>query len=136
MTGLPHVPDEIDWVKLRLDSTPAAAFARLQAMVQQDVNTLNSDTGIRVSYELKGAGAETFIVSKQSGADWLGSVLFDLTREGIDVRKSEGRHPELLFEVVPFLTPEGTVRFRVGSEVLTAWQLTRKALEPLFFATS
>ena len=120
-----------NWVKARRDSTIPAIFEALRERVKADVEEFNSSEGADhrcVFGEIDSAFSVLLAGS--------GSVRFQENPDRITVSsESERSEPAVtVFSVKPRWDDEAdTCHLMLGGSPLELWQISKKALSPLFF---
>jgi hypothetical protein len=127
-----------NWVEARAKCTPEEAFRALSRMVTSDVDAANR-IGLRnLRFECIELSSTLLNVVRHqnygSHEQPNANVSFQLTLEGIQITEHDYAGGVTRdFTTFPALSNEGTAVFRIGSRELHPWQLSREALEPLFF---
>lgn len=134
----PLLEAEDDWVAALLDCRAARQLDLLRERVESDVGTWTRSAEFQVA-ELTSSGPGEFEVSVRAtlGLPLEARVVFRLELEGF-IRVVEYRGSEQgsrSFDARPVLE-DGECRFRVGEERLKLSEVSRRALQPLFFPTS
>lgn len=118
-----------DWVTARFGCSPSNAFQSLAEMVKVQVSTanelLNPERGFLVHVHPK-----EIIVVRSQPKERVANVIFELSRTDISVRSGD-EQPSL--RAIPSLSAEGECMFEVDGQIVKLWQVSRSALEPLFF---
>lgn len=137
------VPTTLDWVTERARCSPQRLFVLLAEVIDSDVKAVRDrKPQPNVEFTYARVNDSKVIVAKQE--DWgkgivntTANVVFELTQTGIVVRRitagSAGSEKQL-FEARPALGVAGTCRLEVNGQPLELWQVSRKALEDLFFS--
>lgn len=134
--------ETFDWVPARAKCSAEHMFTLLVARIESDVNAMQSCLDqSRYVLTLNKTAADRMIVAKQTvegGRAYGGrNVMFKRTPSGVAVdtltvhRETE---PRPLFEATIALGPEGRCHYEVSGQPLELWQVSRKALEDLFFS--
>jgi hypothetical protein len=121
------ISPDFDWVTVRRDCQLGEMFTRLRALAEANVTTRNGQlTGKpRYGFEQRGDGAFTVWDQESTVRD---AVDFDVLNDRIYVRRISDK-----FEVTLTMTSAGVCKYKVGHEELDAWQVLKKALEPMLF---
>lgn len=127
--------DDFNWVKARLDCSLCFEFERLRRNVESSIKEriapLPKDSPTRISYNNANGILQ---VSRDPTGDAAGKsycVLFRLEDDHISVSGATHQKP---FCLTLTLNGEGECRFKINGEgEYRRWQVTRKALESLFF---
>jgi hypothetical protein len=133
-------PITFNWVQARSNCSIEQAFITLREVVDSDVKERNiqlnkrGDDRVLISYPTD----TKFIVIRQWDAGGIPSsegIVFERTPTGLVVEDAQTQRP--LFAALPALTPGGECKFTVegknSGEPLEFWQVSRLALETLFF---
>lgn len=136
-----QIPETFDWVTARAKCSAEQMFILLVERIESDV-TLMRDRLDKARYvvTLNKVAADKVIVAKQyteGGRAYGGrNVMLKRTHSGITVDRltAHETEPQPLFEASVFLGPEGRCRYEVSGQALELWQISRKALEDLFFS--
>ena len=131
-----EIPKTLDWVRVRAECSLHQMFIALREVIDSDVKSIQARDQ-RVQYKLMQPADGKLVVSRtrNDGGIISGeSVVFELIGDQA-VRVKEGRTEQVLFSVKPTVTSTGECKFHVDGESLPlyAWQVSRKALESLFF---
>ena len=135
------VPETFEWVPARAKCSAEQMFTLLGARIESDAVAMKEqlkNTNYQVGF--KKVAADSFVVSKQyleSGFSFKGrNVLVKRTATGIavdalDIQKESSPRP--LFEASVSLGLDGICRYEFDGQPLELWQVSKKALEDLFF---
>ena len=109
-------------------------------MVHSDVKSVNALGRHGVKFDMRTLTEDKFIVSRVrdlGGIPESASVVFELNRLFIDVRQNADK---VIFSARPIMNPDGECLLDTGdrdamgeSHLRTEWQVSRRALEDLFF---
>jgi hypothetical protein len=128
-----------DWVKARWQCSLPQIFQVLTEMVQSDVNAVNLLHRNNVMFTFSTPGTEKVVVTRArdlTGSNEVVSVVFELSANQITAREATKMGPKPPFlTATPTLNENGECVFDVGEHgpPLKLWQVSRKALENLFF---
>jgi hypothetical protein len=122
-------PSAFDWVKARLECTPAKIFQKLQLEIEKDVNTRQSALPSNAGYVFNVVCSGSVISVGINGDKVHHTITFRLTEWGIDV----GHDLDLRYKATLSLNDDGECRLAVDGKQLESWQFRRLALESLFF---
>lgn len=128
-------PEDFDWVAARAKWPIGQAFADIRAAVQQDVKIWATLPSTRDSYDIRPIHGGNGISVVLGENPWARIIYFTIEENHILVSipvGSEGKTKHLL-KAVPIVTDTGRYVFKVGDELLYAWQVSRKVLEGYFF---
>lgn len=132
------VPKNLDWVTERSNCSISHLYLLLYDVIASDVKAIQARSERRAEFALSRLDDAKFIVTKSS--DWgvglraVAGVVFELTPATIDVRASTQDGPKAMFSTTPSFDAVGTCRLEVDGQPLELWQVSRKALEDLFFS--
>lgn len=133
-----EVPKVFPWVEERAKCSIVGVFIALAVRVKSDVESM---TGLHLQpkhlFAFTAPSEKTFLVEKQIKVGGMvapgGVVVFEHDETKITV--SDGLKYNVLFEATPAIGEDGPCRLDVNGVVLELWQVSRKALEPLFFGS-
>jgi hypothetical protein len=129
--------DSFDWVTARSKCSLRGAFQILTEVVETNVERANALPDSNYSFESKRLDQRLVVTATLESMLGQGyaTVVFHLRDSEIAVTRS--LHPtarsELAFSAKPCFTAEGDCVLEVDGVPLQLWQVSRKALEPLFF---
>jgi hypothetical protein len=132
-------PNYFDWVSARSKCSLESVFQLLRVAVDDDLQKVSSLNRIGVKFDRSKQSPDTKIIVTRvlelTGFNESSHVIFELKTDRISVTKRIGNSPEAepLFEAIPGLNEEGECLLRVKETPLKLWQVSRKALEELFF---
>jgi hypothetical protein len=131
------VPKSHNWVKARSECSIEHLFMLLAEVVDTDVKTINERDMRSVRFEFKRLNESKFLVVKSmdygTGMRGVDSVVFERTRAEIAVYTASYDGPKAFFTAKPSFDGAGSCRLEVSDQPLELWQVSRKALEDLFF---
>jgi hypothetical protein len=125
------VPETQDWVSCRAKCSLPSMFALLSEVIDSDVKAANANKlgDFRVS-----TPTDFKRVVIREGESPRG-VVFELTRTEITVRDTSpsgpAKHPT--FFAAATLGVDGKCRLSIDGASMELWQISKRALEPLFF---
>jgi hypothetical protein len=130
-----------NWVKARAGCSLKALFQLLAEVVDSDVKSVNLLDRRDVQFSLNAETTHKLIVSRTrnlAGFPESCFVVFDLDLQSNEITaqyKTAMGQPRPLLKAKPDFTPEGECRVRIvgDPEPQKLWQLSRRALEDLFF---
>jgi hypothetical protein len=126
MGDMPIMEPYFNWVKARSACSLKSVFLLLAEIVDSDVKAANElPEGRRFSLERQDRKLIVIRESRESPA----AIVFELSATEIRVREAE----KTLFVARPSLERDGKCRLEVDGDPLELWQVSRKALEELFF---
>jgi hypothetical protein len=131
-------PEVFDWVTARAECSAPQMFLLLIERVESDVKAMQArlDSGYQIT--VNKVADDKFIVSKrhnEGGFAFGGhAVVVERTTSGIvaQLTNSQGTK-QPFFSAKVLLGPDGRCRYEVSGEALELWQVSRMALEDLFF---
>jgi len=134
----PAIPKTYDWVSALATCSFDKQFDALLEVIEFDVNAANllGTSGGRLSFYHDPAKAQKVIVSCDRVVAF-DKVIFELATGAIVVtsRDSAGKETKR-FSAKPTFNVQGECLLNVEGEDLRIWQVSRKALEDLFFGFS
>jgi hypothetical protein len=130
-----NVPKTLDWVKARAECSLEHLFMLLREVVDSDVKAMQArKADHRRDFSLGDPNQSKFVVSKAAeGEQPFRGVIFERASQGIRVMSATRTGFEEMFVAKPSLDVAGSCRLEVGGQPLELWQVSRKALEDLFF---
>jgi hypothetical protein len=122
---------EFRWVTATARCSPFEVFKLLQKGAEQDVadRMESRKPNESVAFRLSIVRQDCFMVLRD-GPRISSCIEFTWSESGIQVRGDEN---QLLLDASLTLNDDGECRLRIGKELLTFWQLRKRALEDLFF---
>ena len=127
------VPKSFDWVRARAECSLERLFRLLAETVDSDVRAVSAIKRPDQSVFEVIPALHKVIVSRTKdtgGIPSVETVVFELVSNGIHVRRGKDTS---VFTATPVLDARGDCRLEVSGESLELWQVSRKALEGLFF---
>ena len=140
-----EVPNELDWVSVRAECSPAEVFERLRQQVEADVLMRQGKQSLNTGrvFKFVSSNVTAFAVIAEETPDmWvthnaIGRVSFNLMNHKIVVSgvgiifERETSAPQ--FDATATVNSEGQCRLKIQGKELTLWQVRKMALETLFF---
>lgn len=118
------IDENFNWVRARSQCSLPRVFAMLGEIVDSDVKALNAAQPSNLPAEVKRYTGKIVVAHRDS------TIVFELTGGIIQVRQG----PEhALFSAKLRLDEDGECLLEVNGRGLKLWQVSRKALEDLFF---
>jgi hypothetical protein len=132
-----EVPKVFDWVAERRKCSLGTIFTHLTEVVDSDVKSAQAklEDGENITMNRPADGKIVVVKSfGPRGSSQGESVVFEVAANCIAVKKG-GPNGKELFTAKPFLLQNGMCKLEVKGEPepLELWQVSRKALEDLFF---
>jgi hypothetical protein len=122
-------PAEFDWVRECSRCSLKGALATLRETVSSDLNAFNRlNPDKKFQLEAKEDG-DKFIIRRP---EHMRMVVFEIDPSGqrqIDIRNG----PNVAFSAIPEICPDGECWLKVGEQYFRFWQISKRALEALFF---
>jgi len=118
-----------DWVTARFGCSSSNAFQTLAEMVKVEVSTANELLSPERVF-LVNVHPKEIIVVRTHPKERVATIVFEFSSTDISVRSGD-KQPFL--RAVPSLHADGECMFEVEGHSLKLWQVSRKALEQLFF---
>lgn len=133
------VPEVFDWVTARGNCSVAQMFVLLAERIESDVKAMQAHLAdSRQVLTFNRVADDKVIVSKQIKEGGFvfdpRNVSFERSQSGISVFTAGKDGKRALFDANVSLGPEGRCRYEVGDQPLELWQVSRRALEGLFFS--
>jgi hypothetical protein len=133
------IPETFDWVDARAKCSTEQMFSLLVERVTSDVESMKARIGSSHRLTFNRIADDKVIVANErieGGFAFNGrNVMFQRTKGGIVVDTEAQKGPgRALFTASVSLGPEGRCRYEVDGQPLELWQVSRKALEELFFS--
>ncbi len=128
------VPKTLDWVKARAECSLEHLFSLLIEVLDSDVKSMRAHAPDGTQLSLNVLTASKVSISKvqpDRGFSKAGKVVFDRTSLGINVGSDRN---DLMFTAKPSLDATGSCRLEIDGQPMELWQVSRKALEDLFFS--
>ena len=132
-----EIPQIFNWVKARSECSLERVFLLFSEVLESDVKTMQGLARSGVLYE-QTRGERKVVVCRTrdcgGGIKEAEGVVFELVDGAITATAKDARgNGTQLFKAKPSLEPNGACKLEVDGEGLELWQVSRKALEPLFF---
>lgn len=134
------IPEVFDWVTARGECSVGRMFVLLMERVESDVAQMQAllDTKRRRLTFNKVADDKVIVANEQVGVGHVfggTGVMFKRTPSGVVVDIKTRNGPErILFEARLSLGLEGRCRYEIDGHAVELWQVSRKAMEDLFFS--
>jgi len=119
------ISSDFNWVKARSKCSVASVFALLAEVVDSDVKAANELPG-NARFRFNKYDRKLIVLPV---TEFPVPIVFELAGAVINISKEE----TALFTARPSLMTDGKCRLEVDGETLELWQVSRKALEALFF---
>lgn len=134
-----EVPKTCDWVNRRAKCSAEQLFLLLVEVVDADVKDMQAQTTDKnLVFGVARPAPSKAVVSRLrdygGGMKDGDAVVFERTRNGT-ITATKQPKAEKIFEALPWLDEDGECRLRIGTKSLYLWQVSRIALEELFFST-
>jgi hypothetical protein len=131
-------PEVFDWVTARAGCSAPQMFILLTERPESDVRAMQVRLGSGYQIKVNKVSDDKFIVSKlhnEGGFAFGGhAVVVERTTSGIVAQLTNSqRTKQPFFAAQASLGPDGRCRYEVSGEEMELWQVSRKALEDLFF---
>lgn len=134
-----EIPKTLDWVKARFDCSLPSVFLALEEAAKSDVASITPRV-TAATFSVERVTDQKFMVSKAwtaGGIQQGDAIVFELLpSRGIQVTRSHAQRP--LFFAKPALQPDGACKLEIDGDTnaapLELWQVSRRALEDLFFS--
>ena len=126
-------PSSFKWVEARNKCNADLCFDLLVEQVESDVESINN---------LKARSNKAWTFTRQNGKVIVAlsvdgfhdsSIVFTLSKEAIAVKLSVNSNYTPLFEAIPHLLDDTRCKLEIDSIPVEIWQVSRRALEQLFF---
>lgn len=126
-----EVPQVFDWVTARSQCSALALFTMLVETVDSDVKAMNALGRIRVECN-RITQTKVVVARLTDDGDATGTVILERTQTGMRARYGAPSEAPL-FDAVPSLQDDGRCRYEIDQAPHELWQVSRRALEGLFF---
>ena len=124
---------DLDWVSALDEWTLDKAFEALRAVVERDIRLRREQDTENYEIIQHPGGGGSFTVSK-GNKPWLRGVYFLKHDDTVEARTAgEPENQKQLLTAKPEVSDGGEKMFKVDGDFLYPWQISRKALERLFF---
>jgi hypothetical protein len=126
-----------DWVTARAECSVEHVFMLLAEVIDSDVKTIQARGDRRGNFKVSRPTPTKIIVVRTaefSDSVVAESVVFERTIAAIDVRRGNASGSQQWFSAMPSVNDEGDCRLHVDGIQLEPWQVSRRALEQLFFS--
>lgn len=132
-----EVPKALNWVKARAECSIEHLFILLSTVVETDTKAATERGRGSLSFAVGRPTEDTLLVVRKyndSGFITSEAVAFDRLRDGsIHVSRRTARGSTDLFLAKPHVDLKGDCKFEVDGVPLEPWQVSKRALEDLFF---
>jgi hypothetical protein len=126
-----------NWVHARAHCSLEGVFHILHEIVDSDVKDVNALKRQGVTFRLNTDATRKIIVARDrdlGGVIESTGIVFELFPDKITIAHKQGALiDKSLFSAVPSLNEDGECLMEVNGKSLKLWQVSRKALENLFF---
>jgi len=133
-----EIPKNFNWVKARSECSLLALFTHLAEVVASDIEAVKSLPNSDETFTINRPDNKIVVVKTWDvRVPQARSVVFELTTMGISASSVEMRgQSQQLFLAKPSFLASGECKLQIDgeSEPLELWQVSRKALEGLFFS--
>lgn len=132
------IPEQLDWVKARAECSPEHLFTLLSIVVESDAKAAQTRGGRSLNFTFSSPTVGSIAVVRQANLDHGiegEAIVFERQHDdSISVTKRTATaQSEQLFVARPHVSVQGTCMFEINSVAMHPWQVSRMALEPLFF---
>jgi hypothetical protein len=135
------LPPDFDWIAARTKCSIGRIFEVLATVGEQDVKRakamLAETKRNSVGFHFERQGDIVLVIKERrnvTGSEARTVIRFSLQATEIEVDiKDAAKQQANLFTIKPSLNPEGTRKVVVNGQELDNWQVSRLALEDLFF---
>lgn len=122
---------ELDWVSARFYCSLQAVFETLAEVIKTDAEVASKLFAPDRTFKVTVQPQKIIVVRAEREAGTPSSIVLELSALGITVKK--GRSGEPVFDARPVMNEEAECMLEVDDRPLKLWQVSRKALEDLFF---
>lgn len=129
-------PDGFDWVTARSRCSLGSVFQILSEIVASNVKAANALPNQNSTFEQRPLNNKFLVLVRRDIAGFIAtrSVVFELSSSAIDVKLKDANGLEkMLFSAKPSFVEEGDCRLEIDGQRFSLWQISRRALEDLFF---
>ena len=133
-----EVPKTLNWVKARAECSIDHLFIVLSAVVEADTKAANERGRGSLSFAFSRLTDESLLVTRKYNAGGIiesEAIAFERLRDGsIKVtQRTAAKGSTDFFEAKPHVDINGDCKFEVRGAPLEPWQVSKRALERLFF---
>lgn len=127
-----------NWVHARSECSLSVVFIVLAEVIDSDVKAATALNRPGATFKLRRDASDKLVVTRErilQGATLNSTVIFELLADRIRVSRMKERNsePAPFFTAAPNLNRDGECLLDVDGEPNQLWQVSRKALEDLFF---
>jgi hypothetical protein len=115
----------------RFSCSLQAIFEALAEVIKTDAEAASKLLGPDRRFKVTRQTRKIIVVRAEHDDEGADSIVLELSSTGITAKK--GRSGDVLFDAKPVLNEEGECVLEVNDRSLRLWQVSRKALENLFF---
>ncbi len=127
-----EVPQVFDWVTARSKCSVQVMFTLLMETIDCDVKATQALSGMRIEFNPVAKG-KTVVARLTPENVAVATIIFESTKKGVLVSRGGPARKEELFTAIPSMQADGRCRYEVNEAPLELWQVSRRALEPVFF---
>ena len=128
-------PSSFNWVEARRMCTPKLQFGLLAEEVMKNVKCINKLESRNGAWTFELKPNEKIIIARYVEEFQDSSIVFRLSKEAIVVTRSDGHGNHApLFEAIPRLLDDTSYKLEIDDVPVEIWQVSRRALEGLFFS--
>ena len=133
-----EIPKICDWVKRRAKCSAEQLFLLLVEVLDADAKDMQALTKDKnLTFGVARPAPSKAVVSRLrdfgGGMKDGDAVVFERTRTGTITATKQPQN-QRIFEALPWLDEDGECRLRIGTKSFYLWQISRLALEELFFS--
>jgi len=133
-----EIPKTCNWVNRRAKCSAEQLFLLLVEVLDADAKDMQEMTNDKqLKFGVAKPAPSKAVVSRLrdfgGGMTDGDAVVFERTRTGTITATKQPKN-ERIFEALPWLDDDGECRLRIGMKSFYLWQISRLALEELFFS--
>lgn len=128
-----EIPKSLDWVKARSECSVERMFVLLRETMDTDVKSVQAIQP-HINYRIERISDSKFVVARQWDAGGIPSsdaVTVERVSNSIQVRNA--RTEKDILSAAPSIQTDGECKLHVADVPQELWQVSRRALEALFF---
>ncbi len=130
-----EIPKELDWVAARAACSVDALFESLAQIIESDVSAIRKvDARSIYRFRHPATSLNVSVTRETDQAVFVRAVILTRDRRSITVTtRMPGDEFHPLFVAMPRLDETGACRLEIDGNPMELWQVSRRALEELFF---
>ena len=126
------IPSVINWVEERSKCNTELLFNVLAEQVKLDVDSISALKTLNVGWGFVRHNGQIIVTRSVDGCHD-SSIVFTLSKEAIVVEEVDTGNRTTLFQAIPYFLGDRTCKLEINDVPVETWQVSRRALERLFF---